>query len=660
MAYSGPAVPVSAALVPAGVAHYGAVPQYDTHGYGYSMGAWSHSPGADDPQAYDASWYQGFYRGYEGEHGEDHEDQTLDEYGDLPEAEDEEAGNEDDGDEEEYDEEAPELGPEGNYDANVASSIGAGDCSARAMASGADGAWGGKERGGSAAGSVPWLAAAAAAAVTGKSTGNAAAVVTTAVGAAATAATKTESSHRLNPGAPTFLNPGAKTFLPHSKVAGAASAPTAAAAASSRIPVVAAAAAAQVAAKPSPVGDTAAAGSAVAGSDVPGGGGGGGGGGGRQLQPDRGDTAPPEDTEAQSPGALCPGSGDGRAAVAGSALRVDVSAKNGNEAAEAAATSETSEHGRKQLLQQAGEALTAPLPHQSRGAGNPESSSSPSTAVVLQGIAATEEEEEEETRGPGGRAEAPPAAAHTATAADTATAKEVMTSSRGATATEAAREVDQLAGDTRALTMSDLKPTSTPFRCFITGLFSLFQGPSGEYGMDSLWWCLNTRRAPGAAARDSGDKPASSCSAASQSSSLQTFSHEERQQEQQEQQHPDPDARILGPYSCEQMILAHIAQALPPNLPVCGTRGPSPPHSLPPVDAFQPLDSLLVAAEAGQPYQLLQLPPRQWIRGLPMPLHLVLQQFPAAGTAVQQPSQDEAQTSAYTSTRAKYEPRSQE
>ncbi|GIL77396.1 hypothetical protein Vretifemale_6859 [Volvox reticuliferus] len=151
----------------------------------------------------------------------------------------------------------------------------------------------------------------------------------------------------------------------------------------------------------------------------------------------------------------------------------------------------------------------------------------------------------------------------------------------------------------QTLTMSDMRPVSTPFRCFMTGLFSLFQGPRGEYGVESLWWVLDSRNG---GESEPLDGKFTEYGLQANTSAASPSAKQQQQQQQQGQQHT-----VTGPYSSEQMILAYIAQALPHELLVCGTRGCSPPALLPSAESFRPLGLLLDAADAGKPYELLQL-----------------------------------------------------
>ncbi|EFJ42349.1 hypothetical protein VOLCADRAFT_97635 [Volvox carteri f. nagariensis] len=104
------------------------------------------------------------------------------------------------------------------------------------------------------------------------------------------------------------------------------------------------------------------------------------------------------------------------------------------------------------------------------------------------------------------------------------------------------------------------------------------EGDQGQHAFTSLWWYMDPL------APDGGSGGATVAAAGT--------------------------ARTLGPYSCEQMILAYIAQLLPHDALVCGTQSTLAPDSAPPPpppqpSAFQPLDHLLVAAEEGHSYALL-------------------------------------------------------
>ncbi|KAG2489896.1 hypothetical protein HYH03_011698 [Edaphochlamys debaryana] len=140
----------------------------------------------------------------------------------------------------------------------------------------------------------------------------------------------------------------------------------------------------------------------------------------------------------------------------------------------------------------------------------------------------------------------------------------------GTGAAAAAEAVGAAAAGAEAedLMASSLPPITTPFLRFDTAVFRLFQGSSGQHTFKALWWKLD--------GPEGGSRQAA------------------------------------GPFSCEQMILAYIAQVLPEDLPVCATADPGPAAAAgpgapapPPPSAFVPLGALLAAAEEGRDCDLL-------------------------------------------------------
>ncbi|GIL68088.1 hypothetical protein Vafri_21395, partial [Volvox africanus] len=123
-----------------------------------------------------------------------------------------------------------------------------------------------------------------------------------------------------------------------------------------------------------------------------------------------------------------------------------------------------------------------------------------------------------------------------------------------------------------------LVPIPTPFLRFETAVFRLFQGDQGQYSFSSLWWYIE----PTADGRQLGDVP-----------------------------------RVNGPYSCEQMILAYIAQILEPEVLLCGTHSTVANPITPPLGSFRSLGALLAAAEEGRQYSLLLIPSERAIAPTP-------------------------------------------
>ncbi|MEW5298861.1 MAG: hypothetical protein WDW36_001938 [Sanguina aurantia] len=107
--------------------------------------------------------------------------------------------------------------------------------------------------------------------------------------------------------------------------------------------------------------------------------------------------------------------------------------------------------------------------------------------------------------------------------------------------------------------ISALSPTSLPFRKFETAVFRLFMGDTAQRCFTSLWWYV--------------DAAAGS-------------------------------PKVLGPFSCEQMMLAYIAQLLNNNVPVCGAEASVLPLRQPNLSLFRPLGELVNETSANLPYRL--------------------------------------------------------
>ncbi|GLI59387.1 hypothetical protein VaNZ11_001253 [Volvox africanus] len=567
MAYGSLAVAVSR-----GSAHYDRVPPCTAVGFRYGMGAVPRA--AEGPEAYDELWYQGFYRGYDGEHGGEHVEQTEALYGEPSNAEavyEEPDCEGDDYGEMEYEDDAEdELNgdepADGVYD-KISNSEG-----------------------------VKMLTIP---------------LVTAEVAVAGGAIRKT-GIHRLNPAAPTFLNPSAKTFVPSTKAAEVV--PD-----GSKPPTAAAEAAPSVAASAGPGSstpqseklgrtehrDNEASGqvSAVqmadeevgthASSSQ-----------GINVHADKG--AGNADSDGMVVQGRCADSADGLS-VNQATHPVLPAARGSSAAAEEEIQSQqrqcaeaSSLHKPLAVVKPGRACLAIPTSPLSpsicsdsvQGVSEAgDGAAKLSDEILSQSAAQKSAVAEMEEQRPGEEHVASLQVA--AGLAAGGPAKTTVTQGGGDDVTAQGE-----AAESRALTMSDMKPVSTPFQRFITGLFSLFQGPRGEYGAESLWWVLDSHQKNCESAplegQVTGCKQQANTSAASPSA--------QQQQQQQGQQHA-----IIGPYSSEQMILAYIAQALSHELLVCGTRGCSPPTLMPSADCFRPLGLLLEAAEAGKPYDLLPL-----------------------------------------------------
>ncbi|MEW5308443.1 MAG: hypothetical protein WDW38_000404 [Sanguina aurantia] len=107
--------------------------------------------------------------------------------------------------------------------------------------------------------------------------------------------------------------------------------------------------------------------------------------------------------------------------------------------------------------------------------------------------------------------------------------------------------------------ISALSPTSLPFRKFETAVFRLFMGDTAQRCFTSLWWYV--------------DAAAGS-------------------------------PKVLGPFSCEQMMLAYIAQLLNNNVPVCGAEASVLPLRQPNLALFRPLGELIKETSTNIPYRL--------------------------------------------------------